>query len=179
MPYAAFDKTTGAFLWASLDALPFDAQTEVRVETDAVLPSDKRWDTAAQQVRDATAAERLAEGKATKAALARSEGSRRLQIITADYTPEERDTWAQQAREADAWTASADAADAPMLAAMATTRSITLAEMVGKVNAARAAFTAAAGATLGAQQALETAINAAADQAALDAIDPTDPANWP
>lgn len=121
----------------------------------------------------------FSQQKADKAAIARREGSRRLQAITAAYTPEERDTWAQQAHEADAWSASADADDAPMLAAMATARSITLSVMVGKVNTARAAFTLAAGAVLGAQQALETLIADAADQAALDAIDPTDAAHWP
>lgn len=121
----------------------------------------------------------FAEQQAAKAEAVRAEGASRLNVITASYTPEERDTWAQQAAEADAYGASGVSSDAPMLAAMAAERSITLAEMVEKVNAARSAFTAAAGAVLGAQQKLETDVWAAGTQAALDAIDPAAAGNWP
>jgi predicted nucleic acid-binding protein len=121
----------------------------------------------------------LAEQRETKLERARAEGAGRLDQLAHDYTPQERDTWAQQAREADAYAASSSDADAPLLAAMAAARGIATQAMVDKVNLARGAFTLAGGAILGAQQALEDAIRAAADQAALDAIDPSDAAHWP
>ncbi len=162
-------------------------------ERDASLPAGHRatgetasYDGEAGLVVVASTSEAvpIAEQQLAKAAAIRAEGARRLNEITAAYTPEERDTWAQQAREADAYGVSADAADAPMLAAMATARGITLAAMVGRVDAARTAFTAAAGAVLGAQQKLETDVWAidpedAGAQAALDGLDPADAGNWP
>lgn len=119
----------------------------------------------------------LEELRNAKLAEIRGEGAARLEAISAEYTPEERDTWAQQAREADSFDGTN--ATAPMLAEMASRRGFTTQEMVNRVNAARAAFTLAGGAILGAQQALEDAARAAADAAALAAIDPLDPTNWP
>lgn len=117
--------------------------------------------------------------KADKAAAIGVEGARRLNQIAAAYRAEERQTWPQQATEADAYGANGSLPANSLLVGMATRRGLSLAEMVGRVNAARDAFNALAGPVLGAQQALETAVWAAEDNTALDAIDPTDPANWP
>lgn len=158
---AVLDDTVPAGHRITGDSASYDPDTEtltVTYETEAIPLEDQQE---------------------AKAAAIRAEGDRRLGLITASYTAKEIATWPQQAVEADAYGASQSADDAPMLAVMAAKRGITLAEMVGRVNAARAVFTAAAGAVLGAQQKLETDVWAAEDQAALDAIDPADPDNWP
>lgn len=71
--------------------------------------------------------------------------------VVKPYRAEERETWFTQLKEADEWLADHDA-DVPMLSAMATARSITVAEMVAKVKGNDALFRQGVGTLLGMQQ---------------------------
>lgn len=128
--------------------------------------------------RLATEAIPLEEARATKLAEIRAEGDRRMAALVAGYTRAERETWHQQVREAAAYGAD-PAAQTPLLAAIAAGRGLSLAAMVQRVADKAAAYNAAVGAVLGALHALEQQAEAAADTAALAALDPGDPAHWP
>lgn len=73
----------------------------------------------------------------------------------------EQDSWAQQRAEAEAYTAD-NSASVPLLTALASARSITLAEMVTKVNNAISAYNTSVQTLLAAKQAVETEIKACA-----------------
>lgn len=83
----------------------------------------------------------------------RAEASRRLMLIGAPYSAEERETWAQQVDEAHAYQAD-NAATTPILSGIATGRGVTVADMVTIVLGNAAAFATAAGAILGKQAAI-------------------------
>lgn len=104
------------------------------------------------------------------AEMVRAEGARRLALIGAPYSPEERETWSQQVTEAKAIQADANA-DAPLLTLLAAADGITVADMAATVLAKAEAFAAAAGAVLAAQRAL----------LAMDPIpaDYADASRWP
>ncbi len=85
---------------------------------------------------------------------------RDLDGLTANYAAGEVATWDQQKAEADAYTAD-DSANVPMLAGLAAARGIELAELVTRVHTKADAYSAAAGALLGAKQAAEDLIDAA------------------
>lgn len=90
----------------------------------------------------------------------RAEGSKRLEALAAPYTPQERETWANQQKEAEAWTLDQTVAT-PMVDAMATVRGIDKAAMMGKILENVGLFRAAAGQILGEQQRLLDQIDAA------------------
>lgn len=146
-------------------------------ETGAVLGNTPAGLQAVIDAHDPTPT--LAMQKAEKVRQIRRCGERRLAKLAEDYGEFERGTWSQQAAEADAYAVTGSLPEDAMLVKMAAEREITVAEMVAKVDAARLHFNANAGAVLGAQHRMETAAWAAEDQAALDAIDPTNPSNWP
>lgn len=85
-------------------------------------------------------------------------------------------SWDQQFAEANAYTANPKAT-VPLLTVMSQSRGITLSDLVGRVLAKALSYTAVSGAIIGRRQAIEDAIAAAADPAALDAIDVTK--GWP
>ena len=87
------------------------------------------------------------------AANIRIEGSHHLLALAAPYSPEERETWIQQQREAEEWLVNNSAA-APMVRAMAAARGITVAELVSRIMENVNLFRAAAGQVLGIQQGL-------------------------
>lgn len=126
-----------------------------------------------------------------------AEARRRRDALVPTYPDHERETWDQQAREAERYAADAAAAEAdpsatvPLLAAIAGQRGLPLADMVAKVQAKALAFAAAGGAVIGAQQGLEDqldlilgdygegTIDEPTARAAIEAIDPADLAHWP
>lgn len=69
-------------------------------------------------------------------------------------------TFDQQATEADKYLSTGDEADAPLLAALAAGRGITLDELVQRVKAKTTAFTALSGSIIGQRQALEDQLDA-------------------
>ncbi len=92
--------------------------------------------------------------RAIEERLVRAEAARRLEALAAGYTREERETWGVQIAEAAAVQAGGDATAAPMLAALAAARGITLAEMAVRVQALSAQLTAATATILAAQATL-------------------------
>ncbi|SMF23411.1 hypothetical protein SAMN06265365_108173 [Tistlia consotensis] len=128
----------------------------------------------------------LAEQADAKAATARRIGAAKMDAIVIDYSEQERLTFAKQLSEAQAYdpnaTAQENEASCPMLVQLAAARPdiATLADMVDLVLAKDTAWSLAVGAVLGVQQGFEKACEAAkaaADQAAVDAIDVT--TGWP
>lgn len=107
-----------------------------------------------------------------KAQEIRTAGAVRLLALTTPYSAEERESWANQQKEAEAWTLN-NSAPVPMITAMATARGITIAVMVGKIMDNVDLFRAAAGQILGTQQALLDQIYAATDFDTMRAI------TWP
>lgn len=85
--------------------------------------------------------------------LVRAEAARRMALIAAPYSPEERETWPVQIAEAEA-VALDPAAPAPLLAALAAARGLTVEAMAQRVLLLRDQFRAAAGAILAAQATL-------------------------
>jgi hypothetical protein len=83
----------------------------------------------------------------------RAEAARRLALIAAPYAPEERETWPVQIAEAEAVAADAGA-DAPMLAALAAARGLTVPQMAALVLTKRDEFRAATATILAAQASL-------------------------
>ena len=83
----------------------------------------------------------------------KAEAARRLNLLAADYTPEERATWEQQVREAEAYEAN-PSAPTPFLARRAAARGDTVADAAARVLQLGEAFADAAGIILGAQDAL-------------------------
>ncbi|MBM1872929.1 hypothetical protein [Pseudosulfitobacter pseudonitzschiae] len=90
---------------------------------------------------------------ATTEAQIRAEGARRLRLIAAAYTAEERETWATQVDEANALAADPEA-DVPLISALAAADGVTVAQMAGFIMANKNAFTAASAAILAAQRTL-------------------------
>lgn len=89
--------------------------------------------------------------------------------ITSVYSQAERDTWPIQEAEAVAWTANSNAAT-PMLNAIATARSETIAAVAANVLTKAAAFKILAGTTFGKRKAKMDLIDAAATAADLSEI---------
>jgi len=74
-----------------------------------------------------------------------------MAAVATPYSSEERETWHIQVKEADAYLAEPTALT-PMLSAMATSRGISLSEMVAKVKENDILFCAVIGDLLGSQQ---------------------------
>jgi len=79
----------------------------------------------------------------------RRESARRLRALALPYTPEERETWAQQVREAEALDAN-PAAPAPFLEQRAAARGVTAPELADTVLGLAAAYATQAGIIMGA-----------------------------
>lgn len=87
------------------------------------------------------------------AEMIRNEGARRLALIGAAYSKEERETWPKQIEEANAILADANV-DTPCLTPLAAADGITVVEFAAKVLTKAAAFATAAGTVLAAQRTL-------------------------
>lgn len=97
--------------------------------------------------------------------------------IVADISPAEMASWPIKRAEALAYQVSGLEADAPSLAVEADARNISLPELVAKVLAKAAQLSYIEAQIAGYAGKLQDQVNAAEDQAALDAIDIT--AGWP
>lgn len=71
----------------------------------------------------------------------------------------EKASWDQQRKEAEAWTAD-NSASTPMLTTMATARSISVSDLVSKINTKVTAYNSAVATLLGEQKALEDEVDA-------------------
>lgn len=100
----------------------------------------------------------------------RAEGDRRLKLLASPYMDGERETWANQMKEAEAYLFDPVNTQTPMLSAMAAARGITIPDLVGKVWENVTLFRQASGQILGLQQKLLDDIDKATDFAALLAI---------
>lgn len=95
----------------------------------------------------------LEEVKATKCIEIRSSAARAMMELAAPYLPHERESWDTQFKEATEWLAD-NGASVPMIAAMASNRGITVAELVAKIMENANLYRDAIGALLGKQQRL-------------------------
>jgi len=116
--------------------------------------------------------ERIDRALAMKEDQIRSEGSHRLQAIAAPYSDEERESWHKQEKEARAWLGD-PTVSTPLISAMASSRGITLEDMVLKVMENVELFEQAAGAILGTQQKLLDELAVAQTLEEIEAI------SWP
>lgn len=155
--------------WIRIDGEDIDASA-------LALPPDRLFREAWKLSGQAVSID-LDRARAIQLERIRAEGERRLGLLTADYGPHERDTWATQTREAEAL-AGDPSAPTPFLSALAARRGIDIADMAAIVIERRDLFTQQAAAILGAQQALEAAATMAETLEALKAIDPHDAENW-
>jgi len=104
---------------------------------------------------------------ATSASRQRMSGA--IWALSGTYAPEERDTWAQQQAEATAWTADNTAAT-PLLTALASARSTTVADLAPKILEKAAAYSTAYYAALAQHQKERDSISAATSSADLPAF---------
>lgn len=94
-----------------------------------------------------------------------------LAQVKANYTGAEIESWSKQEQGAKDYAAGSTTTEAAQfVAAIATTRGIETAVLVGKILANVASYGALSAAVIGRQQLLDTEITAAATQAELDAI---------
>lgn len=100
----------------------------------------------------------------------RAAGSRRLEMLSAPYSLQERETWATQLSEAEAFLADTTAA-APMLDALSSARGIAKADLVALVMENANLFRVESGKILGQQQALLTRVWASVSAEELAAIE--------
>lgn len=105
--------------------------------------------------------------RALRTAGVRAEAARRMLALAAVYTPEERETWPLQIAEAEAVLAG-HPDQAPMLAALAVPRGLTVAQMAETVLRLRDQLKAASAAILAAQAALLAMDPIPADYIAAD-----------
>lgn len=118
----------------------------------------------------------LRQARADKVAAINAQYGRRTAAIADGYPASERESWPVQTREAQALLADA-AAKTPWIDAAAAARAIDRTELARRITALDMAYRAAHGALSGTRQRLEDMARAAADLAALQAIDET--AGWP
>ena len=111
----------------------------------------------------------LAQAQATQIGIVNAAAQAALAAIIAAYPDLEVATWPQQYSEALAYTASNTAAT-PMLSAIATAASSTVAAMAAGVMAKASAYQAASGAVIGKRIALTGEIAAATTVAAVQAV---------
>lgn len=126
--------------------------------------------------RAAARAEAFRQARADKVAAINAQYERRTAAIAGGYPAIERESWPVQTREAHALLADA-AAKTPWIDAAAAARAIDRAELARRITALDMAYRAAHGALSGTRQRLEDMARAAADLAALQAID--EAAGWP
>jgi len=124
---------------------------------------------AAQAARDAELAAqapaRLVEHKAHKIAAIRAKFDGLVAGLKADAAPYEVETWSVQTAEYSAWMANSATAT-PYVSALAAARGVPLPDLMAKIGMKVAGLAS----VQGAQQALEAAVKAAVDEAAVDAV---------
>lgn len=118
-----------------------------------------------------TPAMQFARAKEAKRRQIWSAGDAVLAEVKANYTGAEIESWSKQEQGAKDYAAgNTETEAAQFVAAIATTRGIETAVLVGKILANVASYGALSAAVIGRQQLLDTEITAAATQAELDAI---------
>lgn len=118
-----------------------------------------------------TPAMKFARAKEAKRRQIWSAGDAVLAEIKQNYTGAEIESWSKQEQGAKDYAAgNTETEAAQFVAAIATTRGIETAVLVGKILANVASYGALSAAVIGRQQLLDTEITAAATQAELDAI---------
>lgn len=118
-----------------------------------------------------TPADKFAQAKEIKRRAIWNAGDAELAAVKANYTQAEIESWSKQEQGAKDITAGSTTTDAAVFVAnIAAARQIPTANLVSKILANVAAYGALSAAVIGQQQRLDTAITAAATQAALDAI---------
>lgn len=115
-----------------------------------------------------TSADKIALARDAKMAQLDSEFKTAIAAIKNGYTDDEIKSWDKQEQEAKAWTAD-NTTPTPLLSAMVLERGDTVADLVAKVIANSAAWTAAYGQILGAKHARDTVLYAI-DLTALDVL---------
>lgn len=116
----------------------------------------------------------VASARLAQEQVIRTEGQRRLSLLSAPYRPEERETWTFQRAEALAWQAD-NSAPTPFCDTIAQNRDIPRELFLPKVIENSTLFFSASAAILGQQQALLDQLSAVpqidpVDQAACDAL---------
>ena len=111
----------------------------------------------------------LEEARAEKYAELRATAARSMLGLAAPYLSQERESWDTQFKEATEWLAD-NSASVPMIAAMASNRGITVAELLGKIMENANLYRDAIGAMLGKQQRLLDEVAAATTVEAVNAI---------
>ena len=118
-----------------------------------------------------TPAMKFARAKEAKRRQIWAAGDAVLAEVKANYTEAEIESWSKQEQGAKDYAAgNTETEAAQFVAAIATTRGIETAVLVGKILANVASYGALSAAVIGRQQLLDTEITAAATQAELDAI---------
>lgn len=102
---------------------------------------------------------------------------RAMVLLRANYPDSEVMSWSQQTKEADALDAN-PSATTPLLAAIATARGLSVADLAARVRAKTAAYALASGQIIGQRQALEDAV-VAVDLTAPDAKVQLEVIQWP
>lgn len=105
-----------------------------------------------------------------------AEYERRMQAIAAGYPPSERESWSVQTSEAYALLDDPTAAT-PWIDAAASARGVDRLELAQRIAAKDAQYRVISGTLSGIRQRIEDQIDAASDQATLQAIDVTQ--GWP
>lgn len=120
--------------------------------------------------------QRLSNAKSAKLVSVNADCDKRMSALVAGYPEREQQTFDKQETEARAFTADATAAT-PLIDALALNRGVAKADLAARIIAKADAFADYAGKIIGHRQKLEDQINAAADMAALNAIDIV--SGWP
>lgn len=113
--------------------------------------------------------EQLRDGKARKLTEINQHCEAALAGLAATYPEGEVKSWPQQVKEAEALALDADA-PAPLLAAIAAERGITVADLASRVHVKMDAYAQLSGALIGRRQAAEDQIDAATTLAELEGI---------
>lgn len=174
-----YSKSVGGFVDPAIfgAAMPDDAIEISDEHYTALLASQKGGgiahdDSGNLVAVDPMAALTLDQIKDRKLAELAGDFADRIASVKAGYPADEVSSWPEQKAEASAYSANSTAAT-PLLAAMATARGITVADLAGRVLANAQAWSAASGQLIGKRQAYEDAVGvayAAKDAAAIAVI---------
>ena len=125
------------------------------IDSDEDSPSSTRYDMTADDI-----ASGLAYNKILFKKYIRDRFNDKAKDIAEDRVGNlEKLSWEQQKKEAEAWTAD-NSASVPMLTTMATARGISVADLVGKINAKVTAYNSAVATKLAEQKVLEDEVDA-------------------
>ena len=124
-------------------------------DTDPNAPSSERHDMTADEIASGLAFNKLLFKKYIRDRF----NDKAKDIVSARVGDLEQLSFEQQKSEAAAWTAD-NSASVPMLTTMATARGISVADLVGKINAKVSAYNSAVATKLGEQKKLEDEVDA-------------------